>query len=206
MFLYRFVRRRHRRRPQKMFMMTSSNGNFFRVTGHLCGEFTGPGEFPTQRPVTRSFDVLFDLRLNKRLSKQSWGWWFETLSCSLWRHCNVTRWIRTTFWISFFSDRINGPDLQIARLDSDQFSSWPWPLLFKVKSGICYIQPKTPRLPRNEKRTYRLNPRPQMWPSSLTLAVTWSLNLLGQIWNLLYISDKNGSIATKWKAAISIGL
>ena len=24
------------------FMMTSSNGNIFRVTGHLCGEFTGP--------------------------------------------------------------------------------------------------------------------------------------------------------------------
>ena len=52
-------------------MMTSSNGNIFRVTGHLCGEFTGPGEFPAQRPVTRSFDVFFGLRLNKRLSKQT---------------------------------------------------------------------------------------------------------------------------------------
>ena len=31
---------------------------------------------------------FFDLRLNKRLSKHSWGWWFETLSCPLWRHCN----------------------------------------------------------------------------------------------------------------------
>ena len=72
-------------------MMTSSNGHIFRVTGHLCGEFTGPGEFPTQRPVTRSFDVFFDLRLNKRLSKQSWGWWCETQSGSLWRHCNVTK-------------------------------------------------------------------------------------------------------------------
>ena len=71
------------------FMMTSSNGNIFRVTDHLCGEFTGPGQFPTQRPVTRSFDVYFDLRPNKWLSKQSWGWWFETLSCSLWRHRNV---------------------------------------------------------------------------------------------------------------------
>ena len=38
----------------------------------------GPGELPAQRPVTRSFDVFFDLRLNKRLSKQPWGWWFET--------------------------------------------------------------------------------------------------------------------------------
>ena len=71
-------------------MMTSSNGNIFRVTGPLCGEFTGPGEFPTQRPVTRSFDVYFDLRLNKRLCKQSWGWWFETLLCPLWRHSNET--------------------------------------------------------------------------------------------------------------------
>ena len=38
-------------------MMTSSNGNIFRVTGPLCGEFTGPGEFPIQRPVMRSFNV-----------------------------------------------------------------------------------------------------------------------------------------------------
>ena len=72
----------------KFDMMTSWNGNIFRVTGPLCGEFTGPGEFPTQRPVTRSFDVFFDLRLNKPLSKQSEGWWFETLSRSLWRHRN----------------------------------------------------------------------------------------------------------------------
>ena len=46
------------------------------------------GELPAQRPVTRSFDVFFDLRLNKRLSIQSWDWWFETLSRPLWRHCN----------------------------------------------------------------------------------------------------------------------
>ena len=56
----------------------------------ICaGNSPVPGEFPTQRPVTRSFDVYFDLRPNKRLSKQSWGWWFETLLCSLWRHRNV---------------------------------------------------------------------------------------------------------------------
>ena len=71
-----------------MNMMTSSNGTIFRVTGPLCGEFTGPGEFSTQRPLTRSFDDFFDLRLNKRLSKQPWGWWFATPSWSLWRQCN----------------------------------------------------------------------------------------------------------------------
>ena len=70
-------------------MMTSSNGTIFRVTGPLCREFTGPGEFPAKWPVTRSFDVFFDLRLNKRLSKQPWGWWFETPLWSLWRQCNV---------------------------------------------------------------------------------------------------------------------
>ena len=68
------------------FIKTSSNGNIFRVTGPLCGEFTAPGEFPSQRPVTQSFDVFYDLRLNKRLSKQSRRRWFET---PLWRHCNV---------------------------------------------------------------------------------------------------------------------
>ena len=46
------------------------------------------GEFPAQRPVALSFHVFFDLRLSKRLSKQSCGWWSETPSSSLWRHCN----------------------------------------------------------------------------------------------------------------------
>ena len=50
-----------------------------------------PGDFPAQRPVTRSFDVFFVLRLNKRLNKQSWDWWLETLSRPLWRHRNVHR-------------------------------------------------------------------------------------------------------------------
>ena len=73
-------------------MMTSSNGDIFRVTGPLCGEITGPGEFPTQRPVTRSFDGFFYLCPNKRLNKQPWGWWFETPSWSLWRQRNVSQW------------------------------------------------------------------------------------------------------------------
>ena len=55
----------------------------------LCaGNSPVSGEFPSQRPVTRSFDVFFDLCPNKRLGKQLWGWWLETPSGSLWRHCN----------------------------------------------------------------------------------------------------------------------
>ena len=73
-----FVRGQH----HPFFMMASSKGNIFRVTGLLCGEFTegqwcGPSMFS------------LICALNKRLSKQSWGWWFETPSCSLWRHCRV---------------------------------------------------------------------------------------------------------------------
>ena len=57
--------------------MSSSNGNIFRVSGPL---FTGH----------RSFDVFFDLGLNKRFSKQSKRWWCETPSCSLCSHPNDT--------------------------------------------------------------------------------------------------------------------
>ena len=40
------------------------------------------------RGIHRSFDGFFDLCLNKQLRKQSWGWWFETLSPPSWRHCS----------------------------------------------------------------------------------------------------------------------
>ena len=38
----------------------------------------------------RGFDIFFDLRLNRRLSKQSWGRWCDTPLRSLWRHCKGT--------------------------------------------------------------------------------------------------------------------
>ena len=59
---------------------------FFALLAICAGNSPVPGEFPAQRPVTRSFIIYFDL--NKRLSKQSWGWSFETLPCPLWRHYN----------------------------------------------------------------------------------------------------------------------
>ena len=58
------------------------------------------GGFPSQRPVTWSFDVFFDLRLNKQLSKQSKSLWFETPSCSLYWHFNdmdtISQYLTTT--------------------------------------------------------------------------------------------------------------
>ena len=68
--------------------MTSSNENISALLVICAWNSPVTGEFPTQRLVTRSFDVFFDLHPIKRLSKQSWGWWFETPSGSLWRHSN----------------------------------------------------------------------------------------------------------------------
>ena len=48
-----------------------------------------PGEFRAQRQVTRNFYVFFDLCPNTLLSKQSWGWWFETPSRTVWCHRNA---------------------------------------------------------------------------------------------------------------------
>ena len=68
----------------------------------ICaGNSPVPCEFPAQRPVTRSCGVFFDLRLNKRLSKQSGDWWLEMLSRPLWPHCNVfIGMICTNRWVS----------------------------------------------------------------------------------------------------------
>ena len=56
------------------------------------------GEFPSQRPVMRNFDVCIDLHLNKRLSKQLRRRWFETPTSSLWRHCSMNRIIWMPWW------------------------------------------------------------------------------------------------------------
>ena len=82
----------------------------------ICaGNSPVPGEFPAQWPVTRSFDVLFDLRLNKRFSKQSWGWCFETASRSLWRHYNVYN-ISTLYHLMFLYKHIKSVVTSILEL------------------------------------------------------------------------------------------
>ena len=122
--------------------MTSSNGNISHVTGHLCEEFTGPGGFPTQRPVTRSFDVYLNLHPNKRLSKQWWGWWFETLSRPLWRHCNgmwVIQWCSqvtlTINMLNCFKDY----KTYIHILNRILYMAWPKLLILTLEQHICCL-------------------------------------------------------------------
>ena len=64
-------------------------GTFSTLLALCVGNSPVTGEFPAQRPVTRSFDVFFDLHLNKQLSKQLKHWWFEMPLCLLWRHYNM---------------------------------------------------------------------------------------------------------------------
>ena len=55
---------------------------FFALLALCAGNSPVTGEFPAQKPVTRSFDVfLIPAWIN--------GWWFETPSRPLWRHCNA---------------------------------------------------------------------------------------------------------------------
>ena len=73
-------------RAQNTVHMMTSMETFSALLAFCVGNSLITGEFPAHRPVTRSFDVFFDLRPSKRLSKQSCGWWFETLLRPLWRH------------------------------------------------------------------------------------------------------------------------
>ena len=72
-------------------MMTSSNENIFRVTGDLCVEFTCHRWIPRSKASDAELWCFFYLRLIKRLSKQSRGWWFGKPSRPLWRHCNEAK-------------------------------------------------------------------------------------------------------------------
>ena len=84
-----------------------------------------------------------------------------------------------------------------------RFLLWPWPRIVLVKYGICYIYAKNGSL--NEKQTYRLNSRPEIWPSFWLWPWPWPWNFKVnyEIW---CISAKNGRIAMKWEAIILIEL
>ena len=62
--------------------------HFPRYWPFVRGIHRSPVNSPHKGQWRGAFDIFFHLRLNKQLSKQSWGWWFETPSRPLWRHCN----------------------------------------------------------------------------------------------------------------------
>ena len=96
----------------------------------LCtGNSPVTSEFPSQKPVTQSFDVFFDLHLNNRLSKQSRGWWFETPSRALWRHCNaLSKATMIQFSDAYMRYCVTHPPLQWCHNERDGVSSPVSPL------------------------------------------------------------------------------
>ena len=78
--------------------MTSLKGSISALLALCTGNLPPTGELSPRRPVTRSFDVFFDRRLNTRLSKQSRRRWFEMSSPSLWHNCNA---LQENYWCNY---------------------------------------------------------------------------------------------------------
>ena len=73
----------------------------FSASMALCeGNSPFTGEFPSQRTVTRSFDVFFYPALNNQLSKQSTRRWSEAPSCPLWYIMTSLQWCRVDSFVN----------------------------------------------------------------------------------------------------------
>ena len=107
-------------------VMTSSNGSIFRVTGPFCGEFTG------HRQWRRALMFSLICALNKRLIKQSCGWWFETPWRPLWCHCNVLCFLKT-----------NSAQQGFNQLQASMHIGREPGVIF-LKDGFVSLQAKTP--------------------------------------------------------------
>ena len=116
-------------------MMTSSNGKCSALLALCARNSPVTGQFPSQRPMTLSFYVFFDLHLNKRLSKQSRRRWYQTHSCSLWC-CNAwdTLYViwKVFYWLTI--DIKHGrPAAQQLRM-AQNTRSWKWKYLAQGNS------------------------------------------------------------------------
>ena len=89
-------------------------GTFSTLLALCAGNSPVTGEFPTQRPVTRSSGVFFDLRLSKRLRKQSRRRWLETPSRSLWRfHQSIRYTVVSYIHYTCLPERLSQVDIMV---------------------------------------------------------------------------------------------
>ena len=164
-------------------MMTSSNGNIFRVTGLFVGNSPVTGEFPAQGPVTWSFDVFFHLHLNKCFSKESWGWWSEKPPCSLWRHCNEYKMCQQmcSVIIKCYVKFVFGVHNEWRTMDIESSIS----SRFHSKSPLCHIKLICDSIGRQRRQTITR----QVYHLHLDINLSWGfkswvLNLLLVVLNL----------------------
>ena len=134
---------------------------FSALLAFWAGNSLVTGEFPSQRPVMRIFDVFFDLRLDKWLSKQSKHWWFKTPSCSLWHQCNGIRQfesIKTKYQMETFSALLAfcaGNSLVTGEFPSQR----PGMLIFDVFFDLRLDK----RLSKQSKRWWFKTPSCSLW-------------------------------------------
>ena len=119
-------------RPNRWTWYCHQMETFSALLAICAGNSPVTGEFPSQRPVARSFYVFFDLCLNKRLSKQSWRRWFETLSRSLWRHHNAC-------WLCRYTKQSNDHLTNFSR--NRWRKPYLWGCLFDTYSGTPLERP-----------------------------------------------------------------
>ena len=114
--------------------------HFPRYWPFVRGNSPVTGEFPTQRPVARSFDVFFDLRLTERLSKQSWGWWFDTPSRPLWRHSNDVMFLHLSRKrVSVIVHQlISKMAAKLQTINSIQFLQWKLVSMDTLLTEVCF--------------------------------------------------------------------
>ena len=134
---------------RRFVMMTSSNGKLFRVTGALYGEFTGHRWIPrTKVSEAELWNFLWSALYSKRLSKQSWGWWPETPSRSLWRHCSVGEMHRSPVFPSQTNSNIElwccdffvvGPNELMRKRSSCLWFDTPWNPYDVTIMRICFV-------------------------------------------------------------------
>ena len=160
-------------------MMTSSNGNIFRVTDPLCGDVTG--EFPSQRPLTWTFDVFFYLCLNKRLSKHPIRRWFDTSWRSSWRHSNDSMYLEScmatvidTFWpvVKRFADGFSVVTASFIKAVGESIKEWLFILsmacgilchVYEVSNLVIFNRVLWSAYKRHHMFDYNVAPCPMKW-------------------------------------------
>ena len=118
-------------RPNQYSMMASTNENIFRVTDPLWGESTGHQWIPLAKASDAELRCFFDVRLNKRFSKQPRRRWFETPSRSLWLRCNVQDWPADTFNI------VDGPSCGIYAKSNNGGYCGDWNMRLYEATCVC---------------------------------------------------------------------
>ena len=131
---------------------------YFRVTGPFCGEFT---------------------RLNKRLSKQSWRWWFETSSGSLWRHCNVIALLGLRTVKLWDGTKVSHMGLHVMQALSTLVTFW-WGNP-SVTTGSAFIKPDQLDPWIKDQIKIILLPT-KLWTAEHFLVDPWSMDYADPVW------------------------